>query len=389
MKKSPFAIFSLILLVAFSIFSIQYWTARMIKENYTLNEGAVPLVYTSAILLIVVFFIILTRFTQIRKNGIHLICILWILMMPFVIYLSHGYNSYYVLTILWPALFELGYILTRFEGFTISNIRKWFIVIFVVGLFYFIESRINVGTLVQTNTIYFPFLTFPFMLCVKNNKLQFIVLAMISALGLISYKRGILLIIAVIWFVYLGSLLFKKKNLLASITLVFAIIVGCFYSLNYIDDKSGGVIKERTQETEDDDGGGRLEIYAVTFLMIQSSSATDLLRGHGHYGVKANSPLDLSAHNDVLEVIYDYGLIIFFLYLCLWIYLIKRLVKLIRINAEYAFPYFVSVVIFVVMSMISHIILYTSYFNYLVVFWGCVEGIISQRQQIGLYEKII
>lgn len=374
MKKSPLIVLSLILFVAFSIFSTQYWSTKMINENYDVNEGIASLVYSSALLLIVAFLVILSRFAQIRKKGIHLVCLLWIFIMPYVVYSSHGYNSYYVFTILWPFLFELGYILTRYEGLTISIIRKWFLLVFVVGLFYFIESRINVGNLIQTNTIYFPFLTFPFLLCVKNRKLQFLVLTMISILGILSFKRGILLVIVIVWLVYMGALLFKKRNILASFLLVFVIVVGCVYTLSYVDNKSGGVIKERAQGTEDDEGGGRLEIYAVTALMIQSSSVTDLVRGHGHFGVKTNSPMNISAHNDVLEVIYDYGLIIFFLYLCLWIYLIRRLIYLIKIKYEFTFPYFVSVVIFIIMSMISHLILYTSYFNFLVVFWGSVEG---------------
>ena len=92
-------------------------------------------------------------------------------------------------------------------------------------------------------------------------------------------------------------------------------------------------------------------------------------------GVRRDSPLELSAHNDFLEVLYDYGLIIFILYLALWYYVIKRLVYHIRINSIYSLPYFCSFAIFLLLSMVSHLILYASYFNYLVMFWGCMEGL--------------
>ena len=122
--------------------------------------------------------------------------------------------------------------------------------------------------------------------------------------------------------------------------------------------------------------------------MIQSSSPTRLVIGHGHFGVRQDSWLEISAHNDFLEVIYDYGLVIFIFYLCLWGYVIRRAYYLYKTKSEMFLPYAASFSIFLVMSMVSHLILYTTYFNYLVMFWGMTEAMI-ETQTPGFKRKAI
>lgn len=43
-------------------------------------------------------------------------------------------------------------------------------------------------------------------------------------------------------------------------------------------------------------------------------------------------------------------------------------------------PYSVSFAIFLSLSMVSHLILYTSYFNFLVMFWAAVEAVLPRKK---------
>ncbi len=84
--------------------------------------------------------------------------------------------------------------------------------------------------------------------------------------------------------------------------------------------------------------------------------------------------MQISAHNEYLEIIYDYGLIALIVYLGLWIYVIKQFIFHYRNDTVYFIPYALSICIFAVMSVVSQLVLYVSYFLYLVMFWGIVQA---------------
>ena len=161
---------------------------------------------------------------------------------------------------------------------------------------------------------------------------------------------------------------------------LFLLLVGIF-SFNQIDAMLGGQLSERMNKEETDVGRGRLAIYDVTWLMQQHSSVDEWILGHGHNGVWHNSPLEISAHNDLMEVLYDYGLIVFILYLCLWGYVMNKCLYLYRINSYFLVPYISSICIFIVLSLVSHLVLYTSYFNLLVIFWAGVEAFVEKEKR--------
>ena len=120
---------------------------------------------------------------------------------------------------------------------------------------------------------------------------------------------------------------------------------------------------------------GRETIYEYTWQMIMNSDVEEWVLGHGHNAVFEDSPLTISAHNEFLEVIYDYGIIVLVLYLFFWLYVVRRWLFHMRCQTIYYIPYTLSICIFAVMAMVSQLILYASYFLYLVMFWAAVEAV--------------
>ena len=135
----------------------------------------------------------------------------------------------------------------------------------------------------------------------------------------------------------------------------------------------GGTFSNRLENISDDGGSGRTTVYAMTFYMIQDSDLMHLLIGHGRDAVKEDSPLELSAHNDFLEFIYDYGLILFIVYLLFNIKLTINVGHLIRIRSPYAAAMAFSYVTYLVFSMISHVFLY-GYFLLYILLWAYIWG---------------
>ena len=96
-------------------------------------------------------------------------------------------------------------------------------------------------------------------------------------------------------------------------SIVFVIAFSLLY--NSIDERLNGKLTERVTREETEEGHDRYAIWELSIYMIQNSTKDKLILGHGYAGVRNDSFLEISAHNDFLEIIYDYGLIIFVLYL--------------------------------------------------------------------------
>lgn len=318
---------------------------------------------------------------NIKINGVHVICLLWCITMPFIILYNHGDLKEIAITLLWPLLFEASYFLVKQDKDNLAIFRKLFVAVLLFATLFFFQSRIDFlsNRLTQSNTIYFVFLTLPWLLLVKRNTSRSVLLILYTILGVWSLKRSMMLSLVFIWSLYL-ILLWKEKGgkTLKTVFVVILLFAG-IYGFEYANNVLKGELVERVYHEETDEGGDRLAIYQITWAMIQSSSTESIFFGHGHNAVRNNSILEMSAHNDFLEIIYDYGLVILLLYLGLWVYVFRRCFSLYKIKSALAFPYTVSLIIFLVMSMVSHLVLYATYFNYLVVFWGSVEGLYYKK----------
>lgn len=380
MKNKMTYVLYMIALFAFFMASVSYWGNIQLQGD-RLNAESIGLNLASLMALLSGLLIIFVR-NKYSKNRIHVICYLWIVIMPLVIYYNKGQISHYILTLLWPVFYEATYLLVLFNKRRIITFRKLFVIIWGVGLFYFILSRLSDLTN-QSNTIYYAFLELPLFLCVRKKKNQVLILILFSVLALLSMKRSCIFAVLGIWTLYSCVLIMKsngKRKATGIMIVLFLLLVGIF-SFNQIDAMLGGQLSERMNKEETDVGRGRLAIYDVTWLMQQHSSVDEWILGHGHNGVWHNSPLEISAHNDLMEVLYDYGLIVFILYLCLWGYVMNKCLYLYRINSYFLVPYISSICIFIVLSLVSHLVLYTSYFNLLVIFWAGVEAFVEKEKR--------
>lgn len=366
-----------ILLIAFLLSSMYFWDNRI---NYV-NADIERLYYTS--FLVFVYSIVMSiSGLRSRLYGIHLICLLWCVIMPVVIFFNRGAFTDYYMTLLWPVLFEFSYLCGRSSINNVKSLSWVFWLIAVCAFFPFLETRINlfIRDVTQTNSIYFVFLALPWLLLFRAKIARLSILLLFTGLAVWSMKRSVMLCAVFYWSAYFFIVLSGKGHKFLRIIFVVVLIGAGIVGYSYGDEFFKGELSERVNREETDEGRNRLAIYSVTAAMIAASPTESLIFGHGHYGVRRDSILEISAHNDFLEIIYDYGLVIFVLYIGLWVYVVKRCIKLYRDNSEFFLPYAVSLSIFLVMSSVSHLVLYTSNFNYLVLFWGSIEGLYFHKR---------
>lgn len=366
--------------IVFQAFFLLFFLAAInlsyVSKELEINEPDRFAIYTRYLFFIVSLLVIALNVNRLKFKGIHLICILWFMFMFPALFYSGAMLQVYSHCLMWPVVFEAMYFLILDGQKVLKSFRTLFIPVFIVGIIYFFRASFLTNFGIQTNMVFYAILCFPWLLLYKSKSIKLIFMILITLLALLSMKRSMMLIVAFFWAILGIYILFSSSNkIIASIIFVF-VLGGSFLVFNYVDDFLGGSLSARFEENEDEKGGGRKDIYEATGLLIISSSWNDLIIGHGHHAVARDSILEHSAHNDFMEIIYDYGLVEFVVYLSLWVYLFKKMFFLVKIKSKYRISYFASLSCFIVMSTISHLVLYANYFLFLVMYWAAIEALI-------------
>ena len=224
----------------------------------------------------------------------------------------------------------------------------------------------------------------PILLCFSNKHVRwgsFVIMGivMITCLkrgGFIAYALGVLMYICC----YLSN---KGKSISVKYIIALALLIYIIPpAIEYFDGQLGGAFFRRFTESDDYAEEGRSSIYVITLEMFTNSNIFQIIFGHGFNRVVHDSPLHLSAHNDFLEVIYDYGIICFAIYLSVYIYMIKLLFSQIKQKSRYAPPLAFSLSVFIVLSLVSHIVKYPIRLIEFSIVWGCLLGLISREKDI-------
>lgn len=254
-------------------------------------------------------------------------------------------------------------------------------VVFYLLLYLALVSSIIAGTLrLHNNTVYYIVLCLPFVGCIKKKLVRYSLFGMIGALIVISMKRTAFLAYVLFLFVlYLYRTITEKRpHYLRMIVFGTLIATGLMIGYSVIMQRFGTNLLSTLSISaiREDQGSNRFYIYSQVLEAQRNSSFINWIIGHGYNGVWAAKVATdgllgefVSAHNDILEVLYDYGIVGFFMYLSFIINLIREAIYSVKIKAEYAAPFIASLAILAVFSMTSHLIIYY-YYCVMMIFWG-------------------
>ena len=225
------------------------------------------------------------------------------------------------------------------------------------------------------NQVFYSLMLLPWVSTVQSKGLKWGALFLIFIVVVISLKRSaFIIILSVLFLNFIYDFLYRKKLsfqkiLVCSLLLCFSYIVYVF-----IYDRFDSMIT-RMEMMGEDGGNGRDYIYQNVLDRYLSGGMASKCFGVGFDMVRHNDTSfhPVSAHNDFLEVLYDFGAIGFVFYILIHFSLIKWTFRLFRARSQLAFPVLISYVCFIVMSMVSHLILYPTYFGLLVSFWAYAE----------------
>lgn len=291
-----------------------------------------------------------------------------------------------VAILFWIIIFIVSYIVTRKS----SNISQWPFYMIALTLPFIAYSYFLIFQ-VQVNSVYYVLLFLPIILTIEKSYIKVLGILVICASIIVSLKRTALIAFLLALFVYfLVSIgLVNKQKSFKKMIYILSFLVFNYFSIIFLYTHLSKYFNLdwilRMQSLQTDGGSNRDVVWATTVRMQFNSNVLEWLFGHGYDAVVRDSPLNLSAHNDFLEVLYDYGVFAFALYIGFIISLVKMLIRMYRSKFILVAQFASGIVIFLVMSTTSHLVAYPTYFIYLAFFWGisiaqyenCKKGLLS------------
>lgn len=306
------------------------------------------------------------------------------ILIVFIYVISLGYSILYPLgsrvmygTIILP-LFSFIFTVKCTKYAKNNETLIWTMTIIAIMLSYYFMNNyynnVNYNTDSQSNSSYTVLYILPFMLCHRNKIIRIMSIILVLLVVMFSLKRGgfIALFCSILVYLYISQISIKKRRInILSIILVIVAIVLLLYLIMYINDIFlSNSLFNRLEDSIDSEGSGRFSIYNYYWNLFKGSSLLQFIIGRGWLGSIRCSDLGLTCHNDFLEVLIDFGIIGLIFYLTFITSLIKFCGGMIKIKHEYAPAMGASIGLFLVNSMVSHIIIYSSYLILFSLFWG-------------------
>ena len=213
------------------------------------------------------------------------------------------------------------------------------------------------------NSIYYIFISFPFVFLFRNWLLSIIFSIFPFYAFITSGKTTCILCGGVILLYYIIQKV--KNNKLSSRVLLLLVLVFLFGVLiSFIDLNS---IIDNTQSDFNSGGNGRFSIYSKVWnLLIYESSVFSILFGHGVDAISRT--IGIGGHNDFLEILYCYGIIGLFLFIVFLSNMVKA-VKTLKTHVT-RMSYIISLIILFFAFIASKMIATQIGLLPLSIFWG-------------------
>ena len=259
-----------------------------------------------------------------------------------------------------------------------------FIVLFVIAFFINISFlnyiQIDYGEEIGiTNLVYWCLCAVPFIFLIKRRWIFFTFLVATTVIILMTGKRSAnicLLLMLVSILLNIRRQGGKIKNLI----FIFVGGIALFFIVNHYFSFAVEGVMDRMRSIEDSQGSGRIPLYHDVFRVIETNSFFDWLVGRGYGSITITE--HTNAHNDALQMLFEYGLVGLVFYLLMLWNAIRSTRILYKHNSPFFMGYLVSLIIFVVLGMVSNLVVFNSYFAFICAYWGLAEDEISQHKYL-------
>lgn len=260
-----------------------------------------------------------------------------------------------------PLMLSCSYYRARY-----SDLDKRFyiaVLIIFIGIIYQYYNLFSIANLVGGRShmvvSYFPVFILPVLLLSSSRIIRYTAIAITSIIIISSVKRGGLITLGLGLLVYaiVEQWMSGKSKVRQLIVLAIVIVMmsGVIYFLTQSEENN---VIERILSIKDDGGSARDVLWKDVFQHIQNRDLVSRVIGNGYRSTEKISVYALPAHNDVLEIWYDFGGIGIILYGIAFFSLFSYTIQLLKRKSRYA-PHMAMILTFYfIFSMTSIVILY-------------------------------
>lgn len=227
------------------------------------------------------------------------------------------------------------------------------IIIFSMIRWFLSGSRASFIKLIDVADVYYPLGLMPLVLVFTKKKYSYIPLLFLATALVFTGKRaGILALVMMALVFYLSKN--QKEKVRDSIKKVITIVaIGAimYYLAIYLDNYFNLRLISRLYSMTEDGGSGRIERWISVINALRQSDVFNLLFGHGWGSVK--NILGGHAHNDFLEIFYEFGIFAALLYISFYFSLIIKLFQMIKCKYRYVAEYTASLICSLFLTLFS------------------------------------
>lgn len=379
-------------------FAIVMITIMFVGNMLAIRNVYIPmrnLQYSLTFACLLWFTLIFISNIELRSKAIVINTFLFMILIATVTFISYYNNSLYTsFNILTKALFWAVTLIAAYGfGYKYDNAigKSLFITASLPILFFLFvlikEQLLKSEDIAMITSAYYLLCLLPFVFLLKSTIVKIVFVAFIGTAVLMSSKRTGFIAFALAVLAYLFFDIMLKKETKFKLLRYVAVVCVLAFFLSYIVNQFDFTVLDRLQTLSEDGGSGRTSVYDSAWRLIKQTNLIPFFFGKGYNRVYRDMGLNLSAHTDFLEVLYDYGLIGFALYINMYYILIKYAKRLCKTAKEYAPAFISAIVIMFVLSAFSHLIIFNTYFIYLCFFFGIVMGEYDRKEKERLCKQ--
>lgn len=264
------------------------------------------------------------------------------------------------------------------KGFSKYEYKIFNVLYFGLATFtlYLMYSRIAFDQRnIYQSDAYFLLCALPLVMLVDKGMAMYIKFIPLAICLMMAGKRtGFLGLAAAVLIYYLIDCI-QKRNFNAFFSIVIkvgAVVVLFFAVYSFLESKLNLTLLDRMETLATDGGSGRDVLYIGVWQAIKSSDFFDLFFGHGMGGIQVVYGRNTGAHNDFLEIMYNYGIFAVLLLVFLYYKMVVACIKMTKTGYPGAKATGAAIVISLFMSLFSNYFVTFTQITMTATFWGIV-----------------
>lgn len=284
-----------------------------------------------------------------------------------------------------PFCFLLVYSLCLLNSNSEKHLSLGFIYLYLFcGLYSVILSftnnitTIEAGTFVS-NLVFWSLCPFVFVTLIKKTIIKYLLFIPMLIFAILLAKRSAMIIFSLELLIFSYYQIKGNNRKRGWGVVLLYIIIGIAAYVIVTTQFSQFVNHSLTRFTlvQEDRGSHRLDIYYKTFENIENFTVSEYLfgRGFGSFVETGHT----NAHNDALQLFYEYGFVGLAFYVVFIVLLIKRSKVIKKYMNEYYIGYLFCIITVVVLGVFSNLITFNSYFAFVCSYIAMAEASFYKR----------